>query len=233
GRDRARRRARAGRAGRGRRAPGAAAAAVAALPSDLGSARQGRHQGDAMTSTLRALLLITMALGARATVAAAAEAGAESGANAGRGPAAAPADGVRLRRFALMAGFNDGGPTRPQLRYAPTDARAMARVLESLGGVAAADVVFVTEPTRAAMLAALERLGRMVAAGRVAGVRREVVVYYSGHSDEEGLLIGPDRLSYDELRARIQAIPAEVRLGILDSCASGGFTRHKGGVRRP
>jgi hypothetical protein len=58
------------------------------------------------------------------------------------------------------------------------------------------------------------------------------MVYYSGHSDEEGLLIGPDRVSYDELRARIQAVPADVRLAILDSCASGAFTRHKGGVRR-
>jgi hypothetical protein len=141
-------------------------------------------------------------------------------------------DGVRLRRFALMAGFNDGGPTRPQLRYATSDARAMSRVLESLGGVAADDIVFVSDATRTAFLSAFDRLGRLVAGGQRAGVRREVVVYYSGHSDEDGLLIGNDRVSYDELRARIQGIPAEVRLAILDSCASGAFTRRKGGVRR-
>lgn len=154
-----------------------------------------------------------------------------------RALAAAPAspatvDGVRLRRFALMAGFNDGGPTRPQLRYATSDARAMSRVLESLGGVAQDDIVFVSEATRTAFLGGFDRLGRLVAAGQRAGVRREVVVYYSGHSDEDGLLIGADRVSYDELRTRIQAIPAEVRLAILDSCASGAFTRRKGGVRR-
>jgi hypothetical protein len=149
-------------------------------------------------------------------------------------PAASSAtiDGVRLRRFALMAGFNDGGPTRPQLRYATSDARAMSRVLESLGGVAADDIVFVSDATRTAFLSAFDRLGRLVAGGQRAGVRREVVVYYSGHSDEDGLLIGNDRVSYDELRARIQGIPAEVRLAILDSCASGAFTRRKGGVRR-
>ena len=149
--------------------------------------------------------------------------------------AAAPVatiDGVRLRRFALMAGFNDGGPTRPQLRYATSDAHAMSRVLESLGGVAAEDVVFVSDPTRLAFLGAFDRLGRLVGAGQHPGVRREVVIYYSGHSDEDGLLIGADRVSYDELRARIQSIPAEVRLAILDSCASGAFTRRKGGVRR-
>jgi hypothetical protein len=60
-----------------------------------------------------------------------------------------------------------------------------------------------------------------------------VVVYYSGHSDEEGLLVAGERISYDDLRHRIQGIPAEVRLAILDSCASGAFTRNKGGVRRP
>ena len=131
-----------------------------------------------------------------------------------------------------MAGFNDGGPTRPQLRYATSDAQAMSRVLESLGGVAANDVVSVSQPTRAAFLTAFERLARLVAAGQLPGVRREVVIYYSGHSDEDGLLIGADRVSYDELRTRIQGIPAEVRLAILDSCASGAFTRRKGGVHR-
>jgi len=137
---------------------------------------------------------------------------AEPSANAGDG-------GVRMRRFALMAGFNDGGPARPMLHFATSDAQAMSRVLRTLGGVSSEDLLLVQEPTRAAFLAAFDRLDQLVAAGRVAGVRREVVVYYSGHSDEEGLLIGGDRVSYDELRTRIQAVPADVRLAILDSCA--------------
>jgi hypothetical protein len=142
-------------------------------------------------------------------------------------------DGVRMRRFALMAGFNDGGPTRPKLHFALSDAESMGQVLKSLGGVSPDDLLMVEQPTRASFLSALDRLNRLVAAGRAPGLRREVFVYYSGHSDEEGLLIGTDRVTYDELRSRIQAIPAEVRLAILDSCASGAFTRHKGGTRRP
>jgi len=141
-------------------------------------------------------------------------------------------DGVRMRRFALMAGFNDGGPTRPKLQFAASDAQSMTRVLETLGGVSPEDLLLVQEPSRASFMAAFDRLTQLVSAGWVAGVRREVVVYYSGHSDEEGLLIGPDRVSYSELRHRIEAVPAEVRLAILDSCASGAFTRNKGGVRR-
>jgi Caspase domain len=182
------------------------------------------------------LAIVLAVLLAAASPAQAAGPGAAAASAAAASAAAAsvgPASGVRLRRFALMAGFNDGGPTRPRLRYAASDAQAMSRVLESLGGIAAEDLVTVSDASRAAFLGAFDRLVRLVAAGKVAGVRREVVVYYSGHSDEDGLLIGADQVSYDELRARIQTIPAEVRLAILDSCASGAFTRHKGGVRRP
>ncbi|HET6146624.1 MAG TPA: caspase family protein [Polyangia bacterium] len=173
----------------------------------------------ALFSAFLLALLLAVLLGAAASAHAAEAAG-------------APANGVRLRRFALMTGFNDGGPTRPRLRYAASDARAMSRVLESLGGIAGEDLVFVSEASRAAFLAGFDVLVKLVSAGKQPGVRREVFVYYSGHSDEEGLLIGSDRVSYDELRARIQTVPAEVRLAILDSCASGAFTRRKGGVRR-
>jgi hypothetical protein len=93
--------------------------------------------------------------------------------------------------------------------------------------------VFVDAPTRAAALAGFDRVGALLRQAETPGVRRELLVYYSGHSDEEGLLLGADRVSYDELRARIKAAPADLRVAILDSCASGAFTRKKGGVRRP
>jgi hypothetical protein len=150
-------------------------------------------------------------------------------------PAAAHAadSNVRLRRFALLVGANDGGQGRAQLRYAVSDAHAMARVMQSLGGVAAEDVLFVAEPDRAALLAAFQRMGVLLRESNTPGVRRELLVYYSGHSDEEGLLLHGQRLSYEELRAGLQSMPVDVRLAILDSCASGAFTRRKGGVHRP
>jgi hypothetical protein len=146
-------------------------------------------------------------------------------------PPASPS--VRLRRFALLIGVNDGGPARARLRYATSDARSMARVLENLGGVTPGDLVFVETPTRAATMTGFERIDALMRANRTPGVRRELLVYYSGHSDEEGLLLGNDRVTYDELRARIKELPADLRVAILDSCASGAFTRGKGGVRRP
>ena len=155
---------------------------------------------------------------------------------AGAGPARGAPDGVgtvRLRRYALLVGINDGGPARARLRYATTDAQAMAHVLESLGGVAAGDLVLVADASRAAFDAGFAEIERRLRAGRAPGVRSELLLYYSGHSDDEGLLVGRDRLRYDELRARVQAAPADLRVVILDSCGSGAFTRQKGGVRRP
>jgi hypothetical protein len=148
---------------------------------------------------------------------------------------AAPAAGqptVRLRRFVLLAGVDDGGPTRTKLRYAASDAKAMSRVLQTLGGVAAEDVVFVSTANRAAFDAGFADIEQRLRAGVTPGVRRELLVYYSGHSDEDGLMIGRDRVGYDELRARVQKAPADLRVVILDSCASGAFTRRKGGVKR-
>ncbi|HTA17727.1 MAG TPA: caspase family protein, partial [Polyangia bacterium] len=112
-------------------------------------------------------------------------------------------------------------------------ARSMARVLENLGGLSSSDLVFVSEPSRAAVLDGFTRVEALMRQGRAPGVRSELLIYYSGHSDEEGLLLGPDRLGYDELRAHIKELPADLRVAILDSCASGAFTRGKGGVRRP
>jgi hypothetical protein len=154
------------------------------------------------------------------------------GAASAAAAAPGPAPTVRLRRFVLLAGVDDGGPTRTKLRYAGTDARAMERVLQTMGGVAAEDIVFVSAANRAAFDTAFADIEQRLRAGTTPGVRRELLVYYSGHSDEDGLMVGRDRVGYDELRARVQKAPAELRVVILDSCASGAFTRRKGGVKR-
>ncbi|MEQ9496283.1 MAG: caspase family protein [Deltaproteobacteria bacterium] len=147
---------------------------------------------------------------------------------------AADADRVVVRRFALIAAANDGGRERPRLRYAVTDARALAGVLEELGGVAPEDRVMVVEPTRDELLASIDALeGRLQAARAERPARLELVFYYSGHSDETGLLLGEDGLPYGLLRSRLDALAADVRIAILDSCASGAITRKKGGKLRP
>ncbi len=137
-----------------------------------------------------------------------------------------------IHRFAFIAGSNDGGPRRVPLRYAHTDAKAIARVLRQLGGVASRDTVVLLEPDRFDFEAGLARMRTRLENSQASGIRLELVIYYSGHSDEQGLMLGEDLITYRELRAEIADLPADVRIAILDSCSSGALTRGKGGTRR-
>ncbi|MFT3913331.1 MAG: caspase family protein [Anaeromyxobacteraceae bacterium] len=137
------------------------------------------------------------------------------------------------RRFAIVAGAREGGPGRTALRYSTTDAREVSQVLRALGGVAPADVALLEDPSPAALRAAIATVSRTAAEVKARGGRSELFLYYSGHSDAEGLLLGNERLPYKDLRGELDRTPAEVRVAILDSCASGAFTREKGGVHRP
>jgi len=143
-----------------------------------------------------------------------------------------------IRRYALVAGANDGGPDRPRLQYAVADAQRFARVLVELGGVAEGDAILLKQPSLRELEAALGTLGQRVAeANRAArgdgGGRTELVLYYSGHADDKGLLLGSDRYSYRGLRDRLDEVPADVRIAVLDACASGAITRLKGGKPQP
>ncbi len=146
---------------------------------------------------------------------------------------ASPAAGkVALRRFALIAAANDGGTGRVQLLYAHSDARSMEQVLRQLGGVDRNDRTLLLDATRPKLVEAFDRIEGQLAAARTEGVRVEFLFYYSGHSDEKGLLLAGEHLTYKEIRARLDRMPADVRIAILDSCASGALTRSKGGVWR-
>ncbi|MEO1172273.1 MAG: caspase family protein, partial [Myxococcota bacterium] len=142
------------------------------------------------------------------------------------------AEGATVRRVALMVGTNDGGPGRVRLRYATSDAEALTRVLERLGGIRKQDRVTLTSPSSGELRAALADLASRVARERAAGTRVEALFYYSGHSNESALLLGQETFAYSELRTALAALDADVRVAILDSCASGALTRMKGGKKR-
>ncbi len=137
-----------------------------------------------------------------------------------------------LRRFAVVAGANEGG-NRPPLRYAVLDASRFADVLKELGGVRAEDATVLAEPTVAGLETAVKALKPRVEAARSSALRIEVVFYYSGHADDTGLLLGGNRYPYQVLRDQLGALNADVRIAVIDACASGGMTRLKGGATRP
>ncbi len=137
-----------------------------------------------------------------------------------------------IRRLALVIGANDGGPGRDRLRYAVSDAKAIIQVLEGMGGVAADDSRLLVDPSREMLLWETGRLRQRIERLRPLHSRLEVFLYYSGHSDQDNLLLGRDKVSYRELRDLLQVLAADVRIAILDSCASGSFIRAKGGQKR-
>lgn len=139
---------------------------------------------------------------------------------------------TEVRRFALVVGANDGGTDRVLLQYAVDDANAVAKVLGEIGGLRGSDRRVLRDPTPDELVAALERMSRQIRAARSRGANVQFFFYYSGHSDERGLLLGSERMDYRALRTAIDKVPADVRLAILDSCASGAFTRLKGGKKR-
>lgn len=138
-----------------------------------------------------------------------------------------------FRRFVLVAGSNDGGPTRTKLLYASSDAGAFAKVMSDLGGVKERDISILRDPGRAAFLNGLEDMRHKITEAVKTSDQVELLVYYSGHSDERGFLLGEERVSYAEFRKFIDVMPARVRLAIVDACASGALTRLKGGQRLP
>ncbi|MBN2717529.1 MAG: caspase family protein [Deltaproteobacteria bacterium] len=146
-------------------------------------------------------------------------------------PPATAEDEVPIRRFAMVVGANNGGAERATLRYADTDAAAFANVLVQLGGVQKKDLLLITNAGRQDLVNGFTRITRMLKASRSRGDRTELIFYYSGHSDELGLLLENEVYTYREMRHQINTLPARVRVGILDSCASGALVRVKGGVR--
>lgn len=152
---------------------------------------------------------------------------------AGLNGAAPQGDNARINRYVVAVSANYGGQGRPVLRYAESDAKSFAKVLGEMGGVQAGNVILVKEPGVAALQKQLDGLDAKIAQGKNAAGRNEVLFYYSGHADEKGLRLGNEVYAWKELRKRIDAMKADVKIAVIDACGSGAITRLKGGVAVP
>jgi hypothetical protein len=158
------------------------------------------------------------------TVALALLGGGPAGANTP--PAAAPAPGApAIASYALVVGSNLPGPGQVELRYAEDDARRVAATLAEIGGYAPGAIDVLVRPTPASLRDRLDRLTRRVAADAAAGRQARVLFYYSGHARSTALDLGPAALPLDELRRRLLAVPATLKVVVLDACQSGAFSR--------
>lgn len=127
-------------------------------------------------------------------------------------------------RHALVAGAASGGPDRPLLRYAAADAERVVDVLVEVGGVDRDHLHVLLDPGAADVRRELAALAADLQPDD------EVLLYFTGHADPSGLRFGREQLSYDELRAAVDALPAGVRVVVIDGCSSGAVLREKGGT---
>ncbi|MDH5386387.1 MAG: caspase family protein, partial [Candidatus Aminicenantes bacterium] len=141
-------------------------------------------------------------------------------------------DKTVIKRYAVVIGANDGGKNRVKLRYAVSDAESFLSVLEELGGVLEEDSLLLQDPDVKTFYTEMGRLLTRMERARSEYSRVEAIFYYSGHSDEENILLGNEKISYEDFRETINSMPADVRIAILDSCLSGAFTRFKGGKKK-
>lgn len=146
---------------------------------------------------------------------------------------AAPAqagDGTipHLERHAIVIGANDGGAGQEALSFAENDASNVARVLVELGGFERSRVHVLKGPSPRELLARLRRVRAPLQTAEKAGRQTVFFFYYSGHSKANAINLGRDELELDRLRERIMAMPATLRVVVLDACQSGAFSNVKG-----
>jgi hypothetical protein len=138
-----------------------------------------------------------------------------------------------LRRFALVAGNDDGGRDTRPLLYARQDARKLHEILTRLGGVRREDSVLLLNEGSEAFLRALSDLERRARDASRDGQRTALFVYYSGHAKHGALRLGSSTIPFESLKSRLAQAPADVRIGVFDACQSGALTRTKGARKAP
>jgi hypothetical protein len=127
-------------------------------------------------------------------------------------------------RVAVIVGANATLPGRQPLLYSHRDAAAMAEILAEVGGFRPDDIRVLEDPTPDAVVEAV------AAASRATWGHPDSLLYfyYSGHADERSLYPGGRPLPLERLRGVIDGASAAVKIGMVDACRGGAWTRAKG-----
>ncbi len=141
-------------------------------------------------------------------------------------------ESVAVERFALYVAANNGGKEREVLRYAASDAEKLKNTMQEIGGIDSKNSIILTEPNQIEVEKALQKFAEKVNSAKETARRTEFIFYYSGHSDENALLLGEESYGYSQLKSAINSVPSDIHVVMLDSCFSGNFIRAKGGSRQ-
>lgn len=135
-------------------------------------------------------------------------------------------------RYAIYIGCNDGGKERDKLLYAGSDAQNFQKIMSEIGGVQDSNSFILIDPSKDKIDDTLNKITTKINRNKLNAKRSEFIFYYSGHSDENSLLLGEVAYDYSSLKHKITEIPSDIHIVILDSCYSGNFIRTKGGQKK-
>jgi hypothetical protein len=140
-------------------------------------------------------------------------------------PAARAADDPdRPVRVAVLVGANGAAPGRQPLLYSHRDVDRMADVLRAVGGFQAANVFVLKDPSPKGLMGALT-----AAVTRLQDHPQSLLYfYYSGHADDQSLYPGGQATPLAPVRALIDEARVAVKVGVVDACRGGSWTRAKG-----
>ncbi len=137
---------------------------------------------------------------------------------------------TRVRAYAIVVGNNSAGSGQEPLRYAESDAKRVLSVLSELGGYQLQKSALLLSPSPSELWIALDAAQREIALDAKDGRDSVLFFYYSGHARSTALDLGPSRVTLADLRARIEMVPASLRVVVLDACQSGAISQIKGAV---
>ena len=128
-------------------------------------------------------------------------------------------------KLAVIYGHNGGTQTRAALRFAQNDASRVATTLIELAGVLPSDLKLLQGAPREDFERALDwATARIAAAHKTPGAQAILYVYVSAHGDEGlGLELGAQKLGWADLKAKLAATKADVRVAFIDACSASGM----------
>lgn len=137
---------------------------------------------------------------------------------------------AQAERYAILVGNNQGRALETPLRYAESDARRLAAVLNELGGFPPKNTRVLASPSAKEIEAAFAATERAIADAMDPNAL--VVFFYSGHADGASLHLGDSTLSLERLRDVLASSKATVRIGLLDACGTGALTMREKGITK-
>lgn len=123
----------------------------------------------------------------------------------------------------VAVGHRLGLPGEAPLKHAVRDATRLRDVFVQIGGARRDHAILLEEPSAAGLMSALAR------ASAIARTRRPdevtLIFYFSGHGDRERLHLGRESIALADLDAKLAAIPATLRVVIVDACRTADVRR--------